>query len=64
VPGLALAGARRLARRRLESWSDVAPQLGERAIGAALAGIGSRDGVSVMLLDVDHLMRRVREERA
>lgn len=41
-----------------------APELGERAIGAALAGIGSRDGVSVMLLDVDHLMHRVREERA
>jgi len=40
-----------------------APELGERAIGAALAGIGTRDGISVMLLDVDHLMRRVREER-
>ena len=40
-----------------------APELGERAIGAALAGIGTRDGVSVMLLDVDHLMGRVREER-
>ena len=40
-----------------------APELGGRAIGQALAGIGTRDGVSVMLLDVDHLMRRVREER-
>ena len=40
-----------------------APELGGRAIGHALSGIGTRDGVSVMLLDVDHLMRRVREER-
>jgi purine-binding chemotaxis protein CheW len=40
-----------------------APQLGERAIGAALAGIGTRDGHSVLLLDMEHLMRRVREER-
>ena len=40
-----------------------APELGGRAIGQALSGIGTRDGVSVMLLDVDHLMRRVREER-
>jgi purine-binding chemotaxis protein CheW len=40
-----------------------APELGERAIGSALAGIGTRDGASILLLDVDHLMRRVREER-
>jgi purine-binding chemotaxis protein CheW len=40
-----------------------APELGGRAIGAAIAGIGTRDSESVMLLDVDHLMRRVREER-
>jgi purine-binding chemotaxis protein CheW len=40
-----------------------APELGGRAIGHALQGIGTRDGTSVMLLDVDHLMRRVREER-
>ena len=40
-----------------------APELGGRAIGQALAGIGTRDGASVMLLDVDHIMRRVREER-
>ncbi len=40
-----------------------APELGERAIGSALAGIGTRDGTSILLLDVDHLMRRVREER-
>jgi purine-binding chemotaxis protein CheW len=40
-----------------------APELGGRAIGAAIAGIGTRDSDSVMLLDVDHLMRRVREER-
>ncbi|MEO5695225.1 MAG: chemotaxis protein CheW [Usitatibacter sp.] len=65
---------RRLVGLAVSSVSDVlglaedeivpAPELGERAIGAALAGIGSRDGVSIMLLDVDHLMRRVREERA
>jgi len=40
-----------------------APDLGGRAIGQAIAGIGTREGASVMLLDVDHLMRRVREER-
>jgi purine-binding chemotaxis protein CheW len=40
-----------------------APDLGDRLVGAALAGIGVRDGASVLLLDVDHLMRRVREER-
>jgi purine-binding chemotaxis protein CheW len=40
-----------------------APQLGERAIGAALSGIGTREGHSVLLLDMEHLMKRVREER-
>ena len=40
-----------------------APELGGRAIGQAIAGIGTQNGNSVMLLDVDHLMRRVREER-
>ena len=47
-----------------------APDLGSRAIGAALQGIGvrrgeegSRGAESVLLLDVDHLMRRIREER-
>ena len=47
-----------------------APELGERAIGAAIAGIGVRsDGEgqgeagSVLLLDVEHLMRRIRMER-
>ena len=40
-----------------------APDLGERAVGAAISGIGARDGSSVLLLDVAHLMRRVREER-
>ena len=41
------------------------PELGARSIGAALKGIGSREGdsASVLLLDVDHLMQRVREER-
>jgi len=43
------------------------PELGTRAIAAAIAGIGTRrdapngDG-SVLLLDVDYVMRRVREE--
>jgi len=40
-----------------------APDLGDRAIGEAIAGIGTRGDETVMLLDVDHLMRRVREER-
>ena len=41
------------------------PELGARSIGAALKGIGARAGeaASVLLLDVDHLMQRVREER-
>ena len=41
-----------------------APELGTRAVAAAIAGIGTRDGASLLLLDVDHLMRRIREERA
>ncbi len=44
-----------------------APELGNRAVGAAIAGIGARSGEgesSVLLLDVDHLMQRIREERA
>jgi purine-binding chemotaxis protein CheW len=47
-----------------------APDLGERAIGAAIQGIGTRrDGAaegeagSILLLDVDHLMRRILEDR-
>ena len=41
------------------------PELGTRSIGAALKGIGARSGesASVLLLDVEHLMQRVREER-
>ncbi len=42
------------------------PDLGDRAVAAAIRGIGTRhdvDGESLLLLDVDHLMRRVREER-
>jgi len=41
------------------------PDLGGRAIGAALQGIGTRAGEagSVLLLDVERLMQRVREER-
>ncbi len=43
-----------------------APELSGRAVGAAIEGIGTRSGSEaehVLLLDVDHLMRRVREER-
>ena len=47
-----------------------APELGGRAIGAAIEGIGTRRDAhsqerpeSVLLLDVDHLIRRIREER-
>ena len=40
-----------------------APDLGVRAVGAAISGIGVQEGISVLLLDVGHLMRRVREER-
>lgn len=43
------------------------PELGARAIGAALKGIGTRAAegaeASVLLLDVEHLMQRVREDR-
>jgi purine-binding chemotaxis protein CheW len=43
------------------------PELGTRAIAAAIAGIGTPGGKavgdrSVLLLDVDYVMRRVREE--
>jgi purine-binding chemotaxis protein CheW len=47
-----------------------APDLNGRAIGAAIEGIGTRHGAgpgeresSILLLDVDHIMRRIREER-
>ena len=47
-----------------------APDLGERAVAVAISGIGVRaDGEgqgeagSVLLLDVEHLMRRIRTER-
>jgi purine-binding chemotaxis protein CheW len=43
------------------------PELGTRAIAAAIAGIGTPGGKaaadrSVLLLDVDYVMRRVRED--
>jgi purine-binding chemotaxis protein CheW len=45
------------------------PDLGTRAIGNAISGIGVRRGAqtsdadsSILLLDVDHVMRRIREE--
>jgi purine-binding chemotaxis protein CheW len=47
-----------------------APDLGQRAIAQALTGIGTRhdaqgreEGGSILLLDVEHLMRRIREDR-
>ena len=47
-----------------------APDLGNRAVGAALSGIGSRRDAaggpgseSILLLDVERLARRIREER-
>lgn len=46
------------------------PELGERAIGRAIQGIGTRgasngeeDNASLLLLDVQYVLRRVREER-
>ncbi len=48
-----------------------APDLGERTIATAIQGIGARreggaegEAASILLLDVDHLLRRIREERA
>ena len=38
------------------------PDLGTRAIAHAITGIGTRDGASILLLDVDHIMKRIREE--
>ena len=41
-----------------------APELGaERAGVAAIAGIAVRDGTSLLILDVDRLLARIREER-
>jgi purine-binding chemotaxis protein CheW len=47
-----------------------APEMGERAIGRAIAGIGMRREASqesadssLLLLDVAHVMRRIREDR-
>ena len=47
-----------------------APDLGDRAIAQAVSGIGTRrdaegrdEGTSILLLDVEHLMRRIREDR-
>ena len=49
-----------------------APELGGRSIAGAIAGIGARkdpgsgeaQSGSILLLDVDHIMRRIRTERA
>ena len=40
-----------------------APDLGDRAIATAISGIGTRGEDSLLLLDVDRLLGRVREER-
>ncbi len=43
------------------------PTLENQAIGRALSGIGMRaedEGASVLLLDAEHVLRRIREERA
>jgi purine-binding chemotaxis protein CheW len=43
------------------------PELGARAVGAAIFGISTSaaaGAASVLLLDVDFVMRRIREERA
>ena len=41
------------------------PELGDRAVARALTGIGVHPGESksVLLLDVPHILRRIREER-
>jgi purine-binding chemotaxis protein CheW len=40
-----------------------APDLGGRAIASAISGIGVAESGTVLLLDVDHLLQRIREER-
>jgi purine-binding chemotaxis protein CheW len=74
---IVLAVEGRLAGLVVSSVSDVlaltddeisaTPELGTRAIAAAIAGIGTPrdargDNRSVLLLDVDYIMRRVRDE--
>jgi purine-binding chemotaxis protein CheW len=39
-----------------------APDLGDRAVAHAVSGIGTKDGATVLLLDVEHLLARIREE--
>jgi purine-binding chemotaxis protein CheW len=70
---IVLNSHRRLIGLAVEAVSDVialaedeiapAPDLGEGAVGAAFSGIGTRDGQSVLLLDVDQILRRIRGER-
>jgi purine-binding chemotaxis protein CheW len=65
---------RRLVGLAVSSVSDVialaddeivsAPDLGDRPIAAAIEGIGTRDGVSVPLLDVAEILGRIRMGRA
>ncbi len=78
---IVLNANRRLVGLAVASVSDVvaladdeilpAPDLGERAVGAAVCGIGmprvgdaqqADPAQSILLLDVDHLLRRIREE--
>jgi purine-binding chemotaxis protein CheW len=39
-----------------------APDLGDRPVARAVSGIGSQESGSVLLLDVEHLLARIREE--
>jgi len=67
---IVLNADRRLVGLAVTSVSDVialaddeivpAPDLGQRAIDAAVSGISTVDGTSVLLLDVDHLLGRIR----
>jgi purine-binding chemotaxis protein CheW len=73
---IVLNANRRLVGLVVKSVSDVialaddeilpAPDLGDRAVAAAISGIGTPSGEgagSVLLLDVAHLLARIREDR-
>ncbi|QJR15038.1 chemotaxis protein CheW [Usitatibacter palustris] len=68
-----LNGGRRLVGLVVNAVSDVvaltdeqiapAPDFGNAAVGAALAGIGRHEDQTLLLLDVEHLLARIREGR-
>jgi purine-binding chemotaxis protein CheW len=70
---IVLNGGRRLVGLAVGAVSDVvaladeqigpAPEFGNAAVGAALAGIGRHDDQTLLLLDVEHLLARIREGR-